>query len=170
MADPQRSRWGGDFVGWRQQGAVLVGTMGPAERNTYLTFGGVPRDFELELDVHCAAPGNSGVQLRSRYVEGRPDPVGYQADVGLGFWGSVYATDGRGLLAAPEAAALASALDPDGWNHLFVRAVGSRLYVELNGVPMVDLEDDAHAAGDFVGFQLHRGEAAKVFLTNLRLR
>lgn len=163
----QRRHWTGSFDGWTHEGRVLVGRAKDLKRSSYLVYDVPHADFELELDVFT--DGNSGVQYRSRVVEGKMDPVGYQADLGKLFWGSLYGTDGRGKLAGPSAERFAEAVRPDGWNHLHLRVEGDRHVVELNGYPMVDVRDDAFGEG-VLAFQLHQRLDMVVAFTNSRIR
>ena len=116
---------------------------------------------------------NSGIQFHSRlttapltavwhYGNGRPRErtwpagtvVGYQAeldrrpelvgvvleDVGRGFFDLTPATAGFQARLAP------SVVQPD-WNHLRIRAVGDTIDTWVNGQPVAQLRDHAHATG-----------------------
>ncbi len=173
--DRQASLWEGTGPPWRLHDGVLVGRTKGLEQNRYLLSAAEYGDFEVEFDVRLAKGTNSGFQYRSTLpgepdgTGGQVDPVGYQADLGLTNWGAVYATDGRGFLAQPRNRPRRRAVDEEGWNHVYVRVEGARHYVEINGAPLAELEDDAHAAGR-LGFQLHAGEAMEARFANLRIR
>ena len=169
FADAQRSRWHGNFTGWALADGVLRGELQPQPGNSAMLFRDPPADFELEFDVLCTPGGSSGVLYRARVVEDQPDPVGYRVAVGAGARAALQATDGRGTLGAPAADALARALDPRGWNHVFLRVQGGQHTLEWNGMPVLELLDGAHAAG-VLGFQLHGGRKADVYYANPRLR
>lgn len=162
--------WSGAGRPWRVEGDVVVGRSQGLEASRYLMTREAFGDFELELDVWAAPGSNGGLQYRSAPApEGGVDPVGYQADVGQTYWGSLYATDGRGLLAAPRDRERRRAVDERGWNHLRVLVRGDRHVIEVNGEVLVDARDGEHARGA-LGFQLHQGGPMEVRYANARLR
>ncbi|MCA8980934.1 MAG: DUF1080 domain-containing protein [Planctomycetes bacterium] len=164
----QLARWEGDGAHWTFADGVLSGTAEQLPRNEYLMHATDFGDFELEFDV-CAPRANSGLQYRSVLEDGADDPIGYQADVGQKYWGSLYATDGRGLLAEPEVELRREVVDAEGWNHVHLRIEGDRHRIEVNGALMVDVRDEAHGAGR-LGLQLHRDMTMRVWFANLRIR
>ena len=168
FGDAERPNWGGTLAGWRLVDGVLEGSAENLPKSTYLVFQEDFRNFEVEFDVF-APDANSGLQYRSKVVEGKPDPVGYQADVGKAWWGSLFATDGRGAVAQPERILLKDGVYWQGWNHYYLRVEGDRHIIELNGNPMVDSRDDVHAEGVFA-LQLHQKMKMQVWFANLRVR
>jgi putative heme-binding domain-containing protein len=168
-----RNLWEGDETLWKIRGGVLIGRSrlrGGLERNEYLVSKVTWSDFELELDVKLTdGEGNSGVQFRSRPAPDAPDPVGYQLDLGQAEWGSLYATDGRGALARPDDTAWREVVDRDGWNHVYLRADGAQIVIEVNGRVTVDARDEARADG-VLAFQLHQGAPMEVRFANARIR
>ena len=68
--------WKGDPNYWHVENACLVGTVTPEtilENNTFIVWqGGQPEDFELKLEYRISDSGNSGINYRSTYLEGRP--------------------------------------------------------------------------------------------------
>jgi hypothetical protein len=111
-------------------------------------------DFRLRVEVKLTPnAGNSGIQFRS---EALPDGEvrGYQADVGVGWWGKLYEENGRGLI-WPKSGE--SAVKVDDWNVYEVVAVGSHIRTSINGQLCVDLKDPAGAKRGIFAFQLHSG-------------
>ena len=160
----QRSGWRHDER-WREKGGVLVGSSPGIERTSWILSKGSFDDFEAEFDVWLSG-GNSGFQYRSALPDGG-EPVGYQLDLGLGDWGSLYASDGRGTLASGRG--WHAVVDLAGWNHVHLRAEGDRHVIEINGAVLADVRDGAHASG-VIGFQLHEGAAMEVRIANARIR
>ena len=174
FVDDGRNLWEGDELVWKIRGGVLLGrTRSPLEHSEYLVSKVRFDDFELELDVRFTdGVGNGGIQYRSSLREGADaphDPLGYQADLGETHWGELFATDGRGRLAGPADEVWREIVDRDGWNHLYLRAVGDRHVIELNGHTLVDTADAAFTFG-VLGFQLHAGPASEVRYANGYLR
>ena len=78
--------WKGDSSYWHVENGCLVGTVTPEtilKSNTFIVWqGGQPENFELTLEYRISESGNSGVNYRSTYLEGRPYALrGYQCDI-----------------------------------------------------------------------------------------
>ena len=115
---------------------------------------------------------NSGVQVRSQRVKGSHEMVGYQADLGDGFWGSLYDESRRNrVLAAADQRAMRKALRPGGWNEYVVRAEGRRIRTWLNGVPGADYTeaDGKIPQAGRVGLQIHGGGPAEVWFKDIAI-
>jgi hypothetical protein len=150
---------------------MIVGTTAQSGPNTFLCRGPYG-DFELELDVLCDKPLNSGVQIRSHVyekdtpLESDPSKVrkagevyGYQCEIAEAsrgtagnFWDEARRTRWLDDFAnKPEARA---AYKDGEWNHYRIVARGKRIRSWVNGVPCADFEDDRDASG-FIGLQVH---------------
>lgn len=168
LADQNRSNWGGTLAGWRLLDKVLEGSAENLPRSTYLVYQQTFSNFEVEFDVF-APDANSGLQYRSLVEPGKPDLVGYQADLGKAWWGSLFSSEGPGTIAQPERMLLKDGVYWKGWNHYYLRIEGDRHIIELNGNPMVDVRDGAFSEGLFA-LQLHQEMKMQVWFTNLRVR
>jgi hypothetical protein len=150
---------------WRVEGGLLV-TRGDGKGwlSTNRAFG----DFVLKLEYRVGPSGNSGVLIRAPHA-GDPsfdgmevqilddDASAYRALQPTQYTGSVY-----GVLAAQRGHAR-----PSGeWNAMIIRAEGSKITVELNGVPIVNGDVSKHPEASprhkginrsrgFVGLQSH---------------
>ena len=127
------------------------------------------KDFDLSLEFLQEKDGNSGVFFRSS-VDGTRI-TGWQAEVapkGL-HTGGIYESYGRGWLVQPEEG-LDESLRAGEWNSMRVRVKGGRVTTWLNGVEMIDLEDEkiGEATGSVV-LQIHDGGGIKVRWRNLVL-
>ncbi|MEO0660811.1 MAG: family 16 glycoside hydrolase, partial [Planctomycetota bacterium] len=138
---------------------TLVGNAGPERKQSFLVSRAEYGDFELEVDVKIATLGNSGIQLRSRVVEGRLR--GYQAEIDpttRAWSGGIYDEGRRGWLndlsVNPEAR---NAFDLDGWNRYRIVCDGPHIRTWVNDVPAADLLDGADLAGS-LAFQIHGGD------------
>src|SRR5690606_37561534 len=100
-------------------------------------------DFVLRLQFKLEGSDgfiNAGVQFRSQRLE---DPahemIGYQADLGAGYWGGLYDESRRNvLLALPDQDDIAAILEVGDWNEYEIRAEGRRIRLTLNGHQTVD--------------------------------
>ncbi len=166
---------GRDLDGWQIHGTELwyvedgelVCESGPDKQYGYLATEKTYRDFDLILDFKQEADGNSGVFFRSSLDGTRI--TGWQAEVAPpGLWtGGIYESYGRGWLIRPDEAKDA-ALKMGEWNSMRVKVVGNRVTTWLNGVLMVDLEDDeiGEAEGS-IALQIHDGGGIKVRWRNI---
>ena len=123
-------------------------------------------DFRLTLEVKLVEDrGNSGIQFRSEtLVNGAMK--GYQADIGVGWWGKLYEEHGRGLIWKKPGDAL---VKKGEWNTYEILAVGGRVQTAINGALCVDLVDKSGAHRGVIGLQLHSGGPTEVRFRNLKL-
>jgi putative heme-binding domain-containing protein len=164
----QRTNWNYDANDWKLKTDVLIGKAENLPQSSWVLTKTSYQDFEVEFDVYMQN-GNSGFQYRSRIEPSKPDPIGYQADIGQSYWGSLYATDGRETLVAADPNVWRSAVDLLGWNHFYVEVRGDHHLIEINGITTVDTHDAEHASG-VLGFQLHEGMKMEVRFANMRMR
>ena len=102
---------------------------------------------------------NGGVQVRSQPASNPPNEmVGYQCDMGDGWWGALYDESRRNkVLVKPDPAAVEKALKKGAWNEYLIRCEGKRIRTSINGVPMIDYteEDDSLPQRGKIGLQVH---------------
>jgi putative membrane-bound dehydrogenase-like protein len=151
--------WHGDPELWRVEDGELVGRGVNLAHNDFLKSDLELRDFRLSLEVRLVRDeGNSGVQFRSRELEGG-GVSGYQGDIGESWWGALYEEEGRGMLVV---APTGTPVLRDGWNRYEIRAEGHRVRTWLNGEPCVDLDDPTGALAGIVALQVHSGGSTEV--------
>ena len=151
--------WSGDEGLWSVEDGTLVGRSPGLAQNNFLASDVALKDFRLVLSVKLVPnAGNSGIQFRSWLAEDGA-LAGYQADVGVGWWGKLYDEQGRGTL---HDGAAESAVSSDDWNTYEILALGSHVWTAINGTPSVDFEDTQLRGSGVIGFQLHSGGAFEV--------
>ncbi len=162
--------WSGDKTVWRVEDGAIVGhTDTGLKKNTFLCSRDQYDDFVLTLDVKLVPDNaNSGIQFRSRPREDG-ECVGYQADIGQEYWGSIYEEQGRGMLQSGFKDRAERTRIKEAWNHYVVHAVGNHLRVEINGTVCADIRDDKAASG-VIALQVHSGGPTDVRFKNIRLR
>ncbi len=146
--------WSGAKGNWKVENGELIGTSPALKRNEWLVAPLAVGDFRLIVEVKLAPnAGNSGIQFRS---EALPDGEvkGYQADIGVGWWGKLYEEHGRALLWKEN---VDQHVKKDDWNTYEIVAVGSHIKTAVNGQASVDMEDTAGARQGIIAFQLHSG-------------
>ena len=135
--------------------------------NTYLQTEQTYGDFEFRClfrlsGDHSTGLVNSGIQYRSNVVNGVI--VGYQADIGKGYWGDLYDEHRRAKLVGGDLSTLKHILIEDGWNSYIIRVKGNKHELYINGVKTCEYieKDPAIPAKGVIAFQMHEGGIAKV--------
>jgi hypothetical protein len=119
-------------------------------------------DFDLEAEFWADVPANSGVFLRCRDAQDVSAATCYEVNIFDTRPDQTYRTGSIVDVASPRAFVHAA----ERWNTVRIVADGRHLTVELNGVALVDTEDDRLASGH-VGLQRAAGT---VMFRNVRIR
>jgi hypothetical protein len=178
----QESGWidlfnGKDLDGWVKHGdelwyvedGLLVCESGPKGEYGYLSTKEFYDDFVLMADFKQEADGNSGIFFRSTFEGTKVS--GWQVEVAPTgkHTGGVYESYGRGWLIKP-APEKEKVLKMGAWNTLKIQVAGSSLKTWLNGVEMIQLEDEKIGEGKgAIALQIHDGGGIKVLWKNIKL-
>ena len=116
---------------------------------------------------------NGGVQFHSQRIS-QPayEMRGYQADIGKGYWGSLYDESRRNkLLATADPEKIQRLLRPNDWNEYEVHTQGRRIRIVLNGEQTVDYteQDESIPQSGLIAFQIHGGGKAQVHYKDIVL-
>jgi Domain of Unknown Function (DUF1080) len=168
--------WEGDLKIFRiEDGAIVGGSLQkPIARNEFLCTTRSYADFELRVKAKLLGgeAANAGVQFRTARIPNNHEVSGYQADLGQGYWGSLYDESRRKkTLAAPDAAAIKAAVKLGDWNDYVIRAEGKRIRLSFNGVQTVDYteEDPSVAPAGVICVQIHSGPATEAWYKDITL-
>jgi len=162
--------WEGDTNRtWRVEKSALVG--GSLEKtvphNDFLCTTKEFKNFDLRLKVRLDGSGfvNGGIQFRSqRLKEPAFEMTGYQADMGEGYWGSLYDESRRNkVMAHTHQVIIQRIVRPNDWNDYVVRCEDNHIRLWLNGVLTVDYteEDNQIPTQGLIGLQIHGGGKAE---------
>lgn len=161
---------------WKVENGMIVGG-DPSRKipvNSYLVTEKTYRNFEFRcLFKLVGDPStgmiNSGIQYRSEVKDN--NMIGYQADIGDGFWGDIYDEHRRGKLVGGNLEALKALLKPNDWNSYIVRCVGNRHQLYINGIKTADYieQDKTVPQSGIIGIQIHSGGHAQIFLKNVEI-
>jgi len=168
---------GKDLAGWQIYGTErwyvengdMVCESGSDAEYGYLGTDEVFTDFDLTLEFLQESNGNSGVFFRS-WVTGTT-VEGWQVEVAPAGnnTGGIYESYGRGWLIQPEPEK-DSTLQEGEWNLMRIRVEGGHVTTWLNGVEMVDLEDDLIAdSKGRIALQIHSGGGIRVRWRNFKV-
>ncbi len=172
--------WVGDTVQtWRiQDGALVGGSLNETvPHNEFLSTTGSYSDFVLRVKFKLLGEEgfvNSGVQFHSQRISDPPhEMTGYQADLGDGFWASLYDESRRDKVLVMAATALvAGLLNRNEWNDYEVHAEDGRIRISLNGKLTVDYreEDSTIPQSGLIALQIHGGGKAEVHFKDIFLK
>ncbi|WP_317166586.1 3-keto-disaccharide hydrolase [Spirosoma terrae] len=142
--------------------------------NTYLHTTKEYGDFEFRCLFRLSGDPktgmiNSGIQYRS-ILEGSKI-IGYQADIGNGFWGDLYDEHRREKLVSGDLSILKRILNEDGWNSYIIRCKGNHHELYINGVKTCDYieKDSKIPQKGVIAVQIHSGGVAQVEFRDLTI-
>ena len=142
--------------------------------NTYLYTLKEYGDFEFRCLFRLSgdpATGmiNSGIQYRS-ILEGAKI-IGYQADIGNGYWGDLYDEHRREKLVSGDLSTLQRILKTDGWNSYIIRCKGNHHELYINGVKTCDYmeKESKIPSKGVIAVQIHGGGVAQVEFRDLTI-
>ena len=171
---------GKTFTGWEgnlkifriEDGAIVGGsTKANVPHNDFLAATKQYGDFELRLKVKAIGKeANGGIQIRSQRVPDNFEVSGFQADLGQGYWGSLYDESRRNkTLARPTAEVLAKAYKPGEWNDYTIRCEGPKIRLSLNGVETVSYTeaDEKIPTKGIIALQIHGGPPTEVWYKDI---
>ncbi|HVA47889.1 MAG TPA: DUF1080 domain-containing protein [Pirellulales bacterium] len=172
---------GKTFDGWEgdtkktfriESGAIVGGSLNEkVPRNEFLCTTKEYGDFELRLKFKVLGKGaNAGVQIRSRRVPNHHEMIGYQADLGQDWYGSLYDESRRAkMLALADPKVIAESLKPDEWNDYTIRCQGNRIQLWINGRQTVDFTepDEAIEQRGLIGLQIHGGQPSEAWYKDI---
>ena len=168
--------WEGDRAIFRiEDGAIVGGSLRQEiKQNEFLCTTASYRDFELRLKVRLlgGSSANAGVQFRTRRIPNNHEVIGYQADIGQDYWGSLYDESRRKkTLKAPDRNVIKGLVRKGEWNEYVVRAEGPRIRLWLNGVQTVDYteQDRSIDVSGVIALQIHAGPPSEAWYKDITL-
>ena len=131
--------------------------------------------FRLTGD-HGTGLVNSGIQYRSSVEVAKPHKhwcvIGYQADIGRGWWGGIYDEHRRGSIYKADAKVLLSSkFQEQGWNTYRIECRGDYHKLYINGILTADyVEEDSEipSKGHFA-LQLHGGGVCEIQFKDIKI-
>lgn len=147
---------------WKVKDGAIVG--GSLEKkvphNTFITTEKRYKDFELTLQVKVEGEKpNAGIQIRSERIKDHHEMIGYQADVGPGWWGKLYDESRRRKVMGNWVSKEAAKAAREGWNDYKIRCEGKRIRLWINDIPTCDYteKDESIPLEGYIALQAHSG-------------
>ena len=171
--------WEGDTIKtWRiENGAIVGGSLKETvPENNFLCTKRNFSNFVLILKFKLIGNSgfiNAGVQFRSqRLTNPAHEMIGYQADIGPKYWGSLYDESRRNkTLVQPDSVKIGRLVKINDWNDYQVRCENRHIQIFLNGEPTVDYieSDQSLPQSGLIGLQIHGGGKAEVYYKDIVL-
>jgi hypothetical protein len=163
--------WQGLEEYWLVKDGAIIGAHNGLNFNTFLCSKNKYKDFELKFQVKLSESGNSGVQIRSKiHDEKRLAVTGPQCDMGGPYWGSLYGENFGGMMKAADAELVKKVLKKGEFNDYYIKCVGKRVTIKLNGETTVDEEFAKLPEEGIVALQLHGGGSMEVVFRNIQFK
>jgi hypothetical protein len=169
--------WEGDTVKtWRIENGALVGgsLTEKVPNNNFLVTTKTYSNFILKTKFKLLGTEgfiNTGVQFHSqRLTNPSYEMTGYQADLGNGYWASLYDESRRNkTLISPDSSLIKKILKPGTWNDYEVISESGRIRIKLNGVQTIDYvePDKSIPQSGYIGLQIHGGGKAEVHFKDM---
>ncbi|MBX6313687.1 MAG: DUF1080 domain-containing protein [Isosphaeraceae bacterium] len=156
--------WEGDTSLWLVRDGMLVGKSSGLDHNDFLASTKSYGDFILKLTFRLVGGrGNSGVQFRSVRLPGH-EMSGYQADIGEGYWGSLYDESRRNRTLEKASERALAKVNKADWNEYVIRVMGDNIRIFVNGVQSLNYteQDPAIARDGKIALQIHAGGPMEV--------
>jgi hypothetical protein len=156
--------WDGDTEKtWRiVDGAFVGGTLAEkVPHNEFLSTKKSYANFELRLKFKLVGTEgfvNGGVQFRSQRIPNHFEMIGYQADMGDGYFGCLYDESRRKkMLVTADKELMEKTVKKDDWNDYRIRCEGRHIQIWVNGVQTVDYTeaDESIEQTGLIGVQVH---------------
>lgn len=172
--------WEGDTLNtWRiENGALVGGFLGKdVPYNDFICTTRSYANFILKLKVKLTGNKgfiNSGIQFRSqRLKDPAHEMVGYQADYGENYWGTLYDESRRNkTIAGQDAKITQQFIKLNDWNDYELRAENRRIRIYINGKQTTDYTepDLTIPQSGLIGLQIHGGGAAQVAFKDIYIQ
>jgi hypothetical protein len=161
---------------WTVNEGSIVGSSRPGvlKSNTCLVYDKEVGDFEMSCQVKLSTspPMNSGIQFRSKMADLNIFRItGPQCDFGDGVvWGSLYDEGGARILEEADRVLVDRVIKIGQYNEVFLRCVGSRVTIRINGVTTIDKEFPAIPSRGVLAFQVHKVKTGDVYIKEIKFR
>lgn len=174
------SGWEGDTkTTWRiEEGAIVGGSLKETvPHNEFLATQRTYSNFVLKLKFKLIGKEgfvNAGVQFHSRrHTNPAHEMIGYQADLGKDYWGSLYDESRRNLtLAAPDSSLIDKILKKDDWNDYEIRSENRHITLLINGKPTLHYyeKDTSIPQSGLIALQIHGGGKVEVRYRDIMIK
>ena len=168
--------WEGNLKIFRIEKKAIVGgsLKEKIAHNEFLCTKKTYKNFILRLYVKLLGgpKANAGIQIRTKRIPNHHEVIGYQADMGKGWWGSLYdESRRRTVLSKADPAVIEKILKPNDWNLYEIRCEGKRIRLFINGTQTIEyIETDPKIPLEgVIALQIHGGPPSEAWYRKIRL-
>ncbi len=156
--------WEGDTAKtWKiVDGAFVGGSLAEkVPHNEFLATKKNYKNFDLHVKFKLVGTEgfvNGGVQFRSDRIPNHFEMIGYQADMGEGYFGSLYDESRRKkALVTPDKELIDKTVKKGDWNEYHIRCEGRHIQLWINDVLTCDYTepDESIQQSGLIGLQVH---------------
>jgi hypothetical protein len=168
--------WEGNLDAFRiEDGAIVGGNLTKRIlRNEFLATTKRYSDFELSVTFKLLGEGaNAGIQFRTKRIPDDYEVIGYQADMGQKYWGSLYDESRRKkIIAKADFDAVMKVVKIYDWNVYRIRCEGPRVQMWVNDFQTVDYTepDDSIPRDGIIALQIHSGTPSEAWYKEIVLK
>ncbi len=161
---------GNSFDGWEgvneffriENGAIVAGSLEkPVPQNEFLCTVKRFNNFRLKLETKLVGEDtNAGIQFHTERIPDDNEVIGYQADIGPGYWGGIYDESRRNrMLVTADTEQIDRILKLNDWNIYELDAIGPNFRIAINGEQTVSYteEDPNIPLEGHICLQIHSG-------------
>jgi len=171
---------GASFDGWEkgneffrvEDESIVGGSLeNPIPQNEFLCTERQYSNFRLKLETRLLGDQtNAGIQFHSERIPDDNEVIGYQADIGAGYWGGLYDESRRNrLMAAADDQLIEEILNVGDWNVYELEADGPDIRIAINGRQTISYREgdpDIPLEGH-ICLQIHSGPPGEVWYKSI---
>ncbi len=181
--DPVKLFDGTSFEGWDgvneffriEDEAIVAGSMlKPIPHNEFLCTVERFSNFRLTLEIMLLGgkATNSGIQFHTERIPNSKEVIGYQADIGEGYWGGLYDESRRNkMLATADPDLIDRVIKEEAWNNYVLETNGPNVRIAINGeqtISYVEEDPDIPLEGH-ICLQIHSGPPGELWFKKIML-
>ena len=170
--------WEGNLEYFRIEDSAIVAGFSQKNipQNEYLCNLKSFKNFEMKLKFKMTGAketANAGIQFRTKRIPDSNEIMGYQADIGQHYWGSLYDEHYRSkILYKADDELLKKTIHHNDWNEYTIRCIDNHIQLWLNDNKTVDyyeMESTIPRDG-LVCLQIHAGPPMEIMYKDIRLK
>ncbi|CAN0536723.1 unnamed protein product, partial [Laminaria digitata] len=130
-------------------------------------------NFRLKLETRLVGEKtNAGIQFHTERIPNDNEVIGFQADIGEGYWGGLYDESRRNkMLASADSALISEIIKKEEWNVYELEAIGANIRISINGrhtIAYTEQDPDIPLEGH-ICLQIHSGPPGEQWYKSISL-
>lgn len=173
---------GTSFEGWEgeneffriEEKAIVAGSIHKSiPQNEFICTINRFSDFRLKLETKLVGEKtNAGIQFHTERIPDDNEVIGFQADIGDGYWGGLYDESRRKkMLATADTSLINDIIRKEEWNVYELEAIGANFRISINGrqtIAYTEQDPDIPLEGH-ICLQIHSGPPGEQWYKSILL-